>query len=410
MGTLKALDPILEDEFIDRLYQDEAIVGLVELIKSNITPPFSVAVSGSWGTGKTMLLKLIQTKLDSIGYPTLWFNPWEYDKSGDAVLALIKHVASEFRNRWKLSFKKLGIFGLTLAVASIDTIAKVTTKGVVSYQDVKNMFSDVKQALEEDCCEEYKDAIAAIKDDFVSLTEEVSNQSSGKSLIVFLDDLDRCLPDNALQLLDAVKNLFVTKNAQVIFISGIDTNTAKTFIRKRYEGMAGDFSINYFRKVFNLTLELPYREENRFRKYLSEYIQGLFLTSDGKAEHGLAHIIDKVDDVVDKTIMMAHLSGTKSLRTILNTINNYFVMSKTNLCKLDYAVALSFLFLRENWNECLEQMSVESERLGHVATGALLECPYVAMALKSDPRLKHFWEKFIDNETSIDDLRKARLL
>ena len=52
-----------------------------------------------------------------------------------------------------------------------------------------------------------------------------------------LDDLDRCLPDRALELLESIKNLFVVDNADVIFISGIDTDVVKKFINQKYHNI-----------------------------------------------------------------------------------------------------------------------------------------------------------------------------
>ena len=191
MGRLRALDPLLQDSIEDQLYYDKNIVkNIVDLVKNNIYPPYSIAVSGSWGSGKTMLLKLIQQDLEHKQcYPTIWFNPWEYDNSGDVVLSLQKYMALEFKDRFKFTLKDLGIFGLTLVTAGIDTIARLATKETVTYANIKDIEEDVRGALGEKLYNTYEDEVKAIKEDFVALTKKVSDKNDGKPLVIFFDDI-----------------------------------------------------------------------------------------------------------------------------------------------------------------------------------------------------------------------------
>lgn len=115
-----------------------------------------------------------------------------------------------------------------------------------------------------------------MKKEFSGLIQAVSQQNNGKPVILFFDDLDRCLPDKTIQLLEAVKKMFVAPDTNVIFICGIDIRIAKQFIKEHYKGIGENFAINYFRKIFNLTLSMPYYQSRAIHPYLRDYISCVY--------------------------------------------------------------------------------------------------------------------------------------
>jgi sulfatase modifying factor 1 len=76
-------------------------------------------------------------------------------------------------------------------------------------------------------------------------------------LVVFVDDLDRCLPPKMVQVLEAVK-LFMDKEGGV-FVLGADTEIVRQAIEKQYEtaGVKGQSASDYLEKIMQLRFELP---------------------------------------------------------------------------------------------------------------------------------------------------------
>jgi hypothetical protein len=412
MGRLRPLDPLLEEAIEDRLYQDKKIIdNLAKLVAENVEAPYSIAVSGSWGAGKTTVLKALQGQLGDRGYPTIWFNPWEYDGSGDVVLALQKHIAMEFKDKFHLPLRELGIFGMTLIASTLNTLAKLATDGSIAYGDVKEIQQDVKDALEsKKAYEAYKDPVAALRRDFVALTGEVSKRHEGRSLVILLDDLDRCLPENALRVIDAMRNLFVIKGARVVAISAIDTEVAKSFIQRKYEGVDHSFAVNYFRKIFNLTLELPSKPVRPLEAFLEDYTARLFTGEGGQPESGLAADLPQVGKIAREMVRLANTAGTTSVRALLNVINDYFVVRKTTVSPLDYECIAPILFLREVWNEFYTQLRMESLRLEGKVLSEALAAEATKRFYDRDERLKRIWGDFVKKDVSILELRKANLI
>jgi hypothetical protein len=185
-----------------------------------------------------------------------------------------------------------------------------------SLEDIQKKGERVERGYEKQY-EQYKNLIKIIQEDFKHLINEVSKKRAEKPVIIFFDDLDRCLPDKTIQLLEAVKNLFVVPDSKVIFICGIDTHIAKQFIKSHYKDIEDAFAINYFRKIFNLTISMPHSPD--VKKLLVKHIQELFDWEEQEAE-GLA-------DTVYSSAVQAEMS---SVRKQLNVLNNFYVFQKFN--------------------------------------------------------------------------------
>ena len=78
----------IEEQYL--IYSSNFFNRLLELVKEEIEPPFSLSIEGEWGSGKTFILRLLEKKFKEDGYPTIWFNPWEYERTDDVFLAFLQ--------------------------------------------------------------------------------------------------------------------------------------------------------------------------------------------------------------------------------------------------------------------------------------------------------------------------------
>ena len=347
---IRALDPLLYPVHKDNLHTESRFVeNFYELITQSIEPPFAISVDGLWGTGKTTVMKMLERRLNEGGYSTFWFNPWEYHKTDSVVLAFLQSFAIKHKDHIDELQESGGKMFKVLLKAGISAALKIYTKGNISLQDVEKDFKEIENG-QETLYESYKDSIQTIKKEFQELVKRVGAKYTNKTIIIFFDDLDRCLPDDAIQLLEALKNLFVTSECSVIFVCGIDTRVAKNFIRKHYSGLEENFAINYFRKIFNLTISMP--SSTSLYKLLQEYIQNLYGWNPEKASD-LANMIYACG-------LQAEMS---SVRKYLNVANNLHVFQKFNPDysfnpENDFIVCL--LIVKEAWQSLYEQLVQEA--------------------------------------------------
>ncbi len=410
---LEALDPLLHPQDRDVLHQKSRFVDhFYELVTESVNPPFSISIDGLWGSGKTTIMQMLENRLNArwkidgeclsglknagvertvleqlqtlkthfcyiekddflaaltetigeaalaryqktisahaeeVPYPTFWFNPWKYQDAENIVLAFLQDLSQQAHSRIEKGIleglKLLGVIGLLGIDASMSRLN-------LSLKDVKDMGELLEKGWNNPS-ENYTDVLEEIEKEFKELIAKISKARDGKPVIIFFDDLDRCLPDKAIQLLEAVKNLFVVKDAPVIFVCGIDTQIAKQFIRSHYKNIEESFAINYFRKIFNLTFSMPANPPVEL--VLREYIQGLTGWDADKSK--------QLGDMIATRGLQAEMT---SIRKFLNVVNNLHVFRKFNP---DYSFepghdfVVHLLLIKEAWEPLYRELIREA--------------------------------------------------
>jgi len=386
-GKLRALDPTLYpiESLEDAFYQDNQFVErFYELITKFIEPPFAISVDGLWGSGKTTLMKLLQRKLHEDGengYSTFWFNPWEYRKTESVVLAFLQSLALHHRDAAdELIRQGYTLFKVLLEqgiLAGLDFLKIGKT-----VNEIRKEFSEAEKKQKK-TFETYIDSIKLVKNEFKALIDAIGKKYFNKTIIIFFDDLDRCLPEDAIQLLEAVKNLFVTQECKVIFICGIDTGVAKKFIESHYKGLEENFAINYFRKIFNLTVSIPSLAP--IHTLLSGYIRQLFGWENAEAE--------KLASMIYTCGLQAEIA---SIRHYLNIAHNVYLFRQFNPhyeFAPDSDLIVHLLVLKEGWQSLYADVMRETLRRRGATLRELIDS--IAAQQELTPEQKRFLSNYL---------------
>ena len=225
---------------------------------------FVLNLNGAWGTGKTEFLRRLYTHLTNEGHPTIYIDAWESDFS-EVPLSV---VASELINQLSIinhnigsDLDKLkGLLGKALKGAVIAGAGLVTKHLVddsaAGREVVKTLFEtspkDFLTSVKKDH-EEQVEAIKSIRKE-LELLAEVLKQIHGKELpvIVLIDELDRCRPNYAIEMLEVIKHFFTTKN--FVFVVATDTTQLQESIKSVY---GSNFDANtYLKRFFNREAKL----------------------------------------------------------------------------------------------------------------------------------------------------------
>lgn len=216
----------LEKNIIGRNTEIINFIRLLDSIKSN----FSIAIDNDWGTGKTFFVKQVKIILDAYNE-----HSYDYELSN---LERIK-VAKIDTNKTDISINKEKIIkdGLSAIVKHFSGI-------------------DIKELLK--CVEtEAKDIFKEIKGQ-KSTKEQVGNilnnllLEHGERLVIFIDELDRCRPTFAVELLEQIKHYF--DNDKITFVFSTNIKQLQYTIKKYY-GEAFEAK-RYLDKFFDLTVSL----------------------------------------------------------------------------------------------------------------------------------------------------------
>lgn len=350
--TLRALDPLLHTN--EDLLHSEFVARFYKLITQSIQPPYTISIDGLWGAGKTTIMRTLQEKLGNADYPVFWYNPWKYRQTKSVVLAFLQSLyLTAADKKFLTDMNKNGATILRVLLESgMDAGLKIITKGTFSLKDLRISLTSGKVPSSLPFMN-YQDAIKTIEKEFGELILAISRHHEHKPVIIFVDDLDRCLPVDVIHFLEALKNLFITPESKVIFICGIDTQIAKQFIAEYYHRSEEAFAINYFRKVFNLTLSMPY--SSKIKALLLQYINTVYEWDD--PQHSRAESLAK----------MVYTRGLQtqiySIRKYLDIITNFYTFMKFNpnyefQSSNDFVTNL--LIIKEAWQPLYERLVDEA--------------------------------------------------
>ena len=226
---------------------------------------FVLNLNGSWGTGKTYFLKRLYTHLLSEkGHPTIYIDAWESDFTNNPLQVvcseLLEQLTALNSNVSSMSLPLKKLFG---SVLKGTTIAAATYFGdKISQKDaaveaVKSMWDSAPDEMVDRLSAEYQEQVTAIKkirEELTGLAETLAANCSAKTpVIVLIDELDRCRPNYAIELLEVVKHFFTTE--KFVFVIASDTKQLRESIKTIY-GDKFDSEI-YLRRFFNRQATLP---------------------------------------------------------------------------------------------------------------------------------------------------------
>ncbi|MFI3242269.1 MAG: P-loop NTPase fold protein [Alphaproteobacteria bacterium] len=213
-------------------------------IINGIEQPFVLSVNASYGSGKSFFLErwAEELKKDENKYVT-FFNSWKTDFEKDPLVPILSSILEQLPKDKieNIKEKATRLFGslkkcINLAVEYVggppELLDKV--KGIINTDEV---------------LDNYQQRLNLIKD----FKDEIRNIISDKKLIIIIDELERCRPTYAVEVLETIKHLFNIPN--VIFILGIDREQLKHTIASLY-GSEMDKE-GYLKRFIDLELTLP---------------------------------------------------------------------------------------------------------------------------------------------------------
>ena len=231
----------------DVLQRQELANHLTNLVKGAEDSPFVISVNGGWGSGKTFMLKRWRQQLinpknkNGFGGKAIYFNAWEDDFHANPLVAIIGQLWKELKqDDWKEiinSLKKI-----------IPTIACKKCLGFLGL-DKTNLQSTAEQTVDEYL--ETRKKIDELKERLKTLAATVKKQT-GMPLVFVVDELDRCRPTFAIELLERIKHVFGVPN--IVFVFGINKTQLEESIHTIYGKTDAE---DYLRKFFDINLNLP---------------------------------------------------------------------------------------------------------------------------------------------------------
>lgn len=296
---------LIDNETKVDLLNNEAIAKtIIELLREKPDQPVTIGVHGDWGAGKSSVLEMIEAgfsgKDDVL---CLKFNGWRFQGFEDAKIALIEGIVTglvekrpavtkaagavkDVFNRidWLKAAKRVGGLALTAftGIPTPDQIGAIvgTLEGMfadpgklATKENLTSAIDGVKSMLKPAETKNVPEEVEAFRKAFDKLLKDAGI----KQLIVLIDDLDRCLPDTAIETLEAIR-LFVF-TARTAFVVAADEAMIEYAVRKHFPDLPEttgprDYARNYLEKLIQVPFRIPALGETETRIYVTLLLTG----------------------------------------------------------------------------------------------------------------------------------------
>lgn len=240
-------------------------------IVSTYADGFVLAINNEWGTGKTTFVEMWQKQLKNNSFQTIYFNAWENDFDNNplvAIMAELKSLTKSDNKAFNSVLKKGAILTKSVAPELLKALlTKYTGLDKTSLETIKNSAEGITEILKDEI-EVYTNKKKTIVEFREELEKFVAKNNKGKPLVFIIDELDRCRPDYAVEVLEQMKHFFTVPG--IVFVLSIDKNHLASSVR----GFYGSEHINtdeYLRRFIDLEYSIPQPKTEDFVDYLFDY-------------------------------------------------------------------------------------------------------------------------------------------
>ena len=214
--------------------------------------PLVIGLYGTWGSGKTSLMHQIASDLPKSNIAFVHFDPWKYQFDEEPAVALLHTMVDSLQlgdRARKLLMVIAGALGSILLKAT-------TTLDIENIRELGEQYEQERFQLRE--------KQARLQTCFRNLIS-IATDEGKKRLVFFIDDLDRCVPEAVLKVLEALK-LYLNLPG-CVYVIGVDRTALECSIKYRYKELEVR-EADYLDKIVQLPFTIPPIAEQAMERFL----------------------------------------------------------------------------------------------------------------------------------------------
>lgn len=380
---------------------------VVDIATNRDLSPSTIGLYGDWGSGKSSLMKLAQKKIeeknteigdekDSIKTLCIEFNGWLFEGYEDTKTSLCGVILDALADEKRFS-KEITDYAKTL-IKKID-FNKILGKGIKYGLDffltggigaltdltLSSVLSTIKTNVSEVQAKDLEEILNKFKKDDKTRTEiknfreefkQLLLKSNVENIVVFIDELDRCLPDTVLEVFEAMRLFLFVEGMS--FVIGADERLIQYSIKSKYKEVPGnnlDIGKEYLEKVIQYPLYIPQLTRAEVNQYLAclllretltenqfKEILSIIYTLAPNQDFSMEQISDKAPDIAESckkdmalarqisSVLAPSINGNpRQCKRFLNTLYMRLKLAKARNVALDKNI-LAKLMLAEYFN------------------------------------------------------------
>lgn len=246
----------------DTLGRQRRVDALCNLIKEEAATAAVVSIDGGFGTGKSVFLRMCAACLRDAAVHVVEFNAWQQSHTNDPLVDMVATLAAASSSDTE-SLKKIVLsMAGRVAFNTLGQVVGAATGGVLDLTSIAGANDDVPSDRFT-AWSEAEDHVANFKRALAELVE-----GGDGPLVVLVDELDRCLPSYAMELLNTARHLFDVPG--VVIVLGINRVELGHRVQKVY-GQSCDADA-YLRRFVDLPISLGDPPAER----IDPYVAGVF--------------------------------------------------------------------------------------------------------------------------------------
>ena len=252
------------NDLLDREQYADILTSLIDTSKTG----FTMSINATWGYGKTTFIRMWEAKLRAQGYSTVYINAWEKDYIQDPFAVVISTI-------WEQTKKQNS--HIKDIATTVKELADIAGK-IIAYKYIgdaalnsfkKGISNDVKCNFVLDDYIEHTKRIEDFKKQLHEYVKQLQEQEGSKDkLVIFVDELDRCRPTYAIEMLERIKHLFSIEN--IVFVLSVDQSVLHESIKGFY-GSSNISAENYLRRFVDIEYGLPEPSVDKFIEFLIKH-------------------------------------------------------------------------------------------------------------------------------------------
>jgi uncharacterized protein YjbI with pentapeptide repeats len=334
------------------------------------TPRFTIGIYGGWGTGKTTLMLMVKEELEkpenSDDILVIWFDAWRYENEKYlTVIPLIRTIKVAIDNKIYNESKN----GRNIS-AGLKQLRKGVTKVLDGLAKSANLNANAFGAGASLDVEKLTDILGSegsvqidnekvyyrkqhITDHLKEYVEQFRREKNARRIVIFVDDLDRCTPEKALELLESIKTFFDIEG--IIYVIGMDPKSIDSIISTKYGRESKVDGLEYLQKIVQLPFSIPVWSRTDLNRTIKEMIGNI-----GLSEFMKEQLLD--ESTIGLIIHLAKLNPRNIKRFINSIVLSLFIHGGSLF--IDSLISIqAFYFRGIKWVHFLELLIPYNNRI-----------------------------------------------
>ena len=312
-------------------------------------------------------MKYLQKELKD-SFNTFFFEAWEFESDKNLPYSLLEYIIKKSKK------VKDEVFDDIVDIS--EKLFRGFSKAITIKTPIINISGkEIVQSLEEEKEKSFLELKDEFKTEFIRWEDCVTKGKNSKYNIVFIDDLDRCEPENVLNLLSALK-LFFTYGKKTVFFCGVDKKAVDEAVKTKYGEVVK--ANEYLEKIFDISFSMPehddllklltlFFKDKEVSESISNFLRDLNFTNPRRVKKllnkfSILKTIKQSIDVDSKYYSSFPNFYADGLGNYLETILTLHFIILHEFFPLKYVDLLDFKKKESNFRDVYEGGSIDNQR------------------------------------------------